>query len=385
MPSSPTSVLSRYFALEEELSGRDLPSLRQALAAVPDPRDPRGVRYPFTDLLLVFVAAVLSGARSLTMVTEWAARTHRDRPLFDRGRVPSLATVHRTAALTDPVALDTAVAAWTAARAQQAATGRALPAVAVDGKEVRGAKHAGGDRVFLMAALDQSQGTVLAQEAIGAKTNEIPHLPALLDRLGPLDGRVVTADALHTLAVQAEAIVARGGHYVLTVKANQRALRDRIASQGWSHRTPGFRAIEKAHGRTSTWEVTAQPAHDRIGFPHAAQTLRITRGRAEHGTGEKTGEQVYAITSLPPGQADAAQLAELVRGHWGIENRLHWVRDTAYREDASQVRTGNAAHIMASLRNLAINILRLAGHTNVAATLRALDHDPETVRQLTGL
>jgi len=383
MPSSPTGLLSRYFEHDREVSGLELPSLRQALSAIPDPRAMRGVRYPFTDLLLVFVAAVLSGARSLTMITEWAARAHRDRALFGYGRAPSLATIHRIAVLVDPVALDAAVAGWTTARTTMPDT--ALPAVAVDGKEVRGSKHANGERVFLMAALDHDTSIVLAQEAIGVKTNEIPHLPVLLDRLGNLEGKVITADALHTLAVQAKAIVARGGHYVFTVKANQRALRDRIASQGWSHRTPGYRAREKAHGRTSTWEAAVQPAQDWIKFPHACQTMRIIRGRAEHETGQKTGEQVYVITSLPPELAGAKELANLIRGHWGIENRLHWVRDTSYREDASQVRTGNAAHVMASLRNLAINILRLAGHTNISATLRALDHEPETVRQLTGL
>ena len=297
------------------------------------------------------------------MIREWADRTHRDRLLFGCGRAPSLAMIHRIALLVDPVGLDTAVAAWTTARTRTSDT--PLPAIAIDGKEVRGSKHANGDRVFLMAALDQADGTVLAQEAIGVKTNEIPHLPLLLDRLGSLDGKVVTIDALHTLGVQAKAIIARGGHYVFTVKANQHALRERRASQGWSRRTPGYQAREKAHGRTSTREAAVQPAQAWIGFPHAAQTMRIIRGRNEHGTENKTGELAYVITSLPPKLAGATELAELIRGHWGIENRLHWVRDTAYREDASQVRTGHAAHVMASLR--------------------ALDHEPETVRQLTGL
>lgn len=383
MPSSPTGLLSRYFDRGSPLGAEDLPSLRQTLSSVPDPRARRGVRYPFTEVLLVFVAAVLSGARSLTMITEWAARAQGQRMIFGCGRSPSLATIHRIATLVDPVALDTALAAWTTARTT--GPGRGLAAVAVDGKEVRGAKRAGGDRVFLMAALTHHQATVVAQEAIGVKTNEIPHLPILLDRLGNLDGVVITADALHTIAAQATAIVARGGHYLFTVKTNQSGLRNRIGSQGWSHRTPGYLLREKAHGRTSTWEATVALAPARIDFPHAAQTIRLLRGRAEHGSGEKTGEQVFAITSLPPHLAGARELAKLLRGHWAIENRLHWVRDTAYREDASQVRTGHGPHVMASIRNLALNIVRLAGHTNITATLRALDHHPEIVRQLTGL
>lgn len=383
MPSSPTALLARHFQAAGAPNEAELTSLRHALSVVPDPRSRRGVRYPFTDVLLVFVAAVLAGARSLTMIAEWAARAHRDQHLFRRGSTPSLSTLHRIVSMTDPVVLDSAVAAWTAGRT--AANGGGLRAIAVDGKEVRGAKRAGGERVFLMAALEHHSSAVLAQEAIDAKTNEIPHLPVLLDRLPDLDGRVITADALHTLATQAERIVARGGHYVFTVKANQPRLRDRIAAQGWSRRKTGHMVHEKAHGRTSSWEVTTAPAQAWIDFPHAAQTIRIVRGRAEHGTGQKTGEQVFAITSLPARTAGAKELAELVRGHWGIENRLHWVRDTAYLEDKSQVRTGHGAHVMASLRNLALNVLRLAGHTNITATLRALDHEPETIRRLTGL
>lgn len=383
MPSSTTHELARHFADFAAPETADLPSLRQALSAVPDPRAKRGVRYPFTDVLLVFVAAVLAGARSLTMVAEWAGRAHRNQNLFERGSIPSLATLHRIASMTDPVSLDAAVSAWTASHARAKDTG--LRAVAVDGKEVRGSKRAGGDRVFLMAALDHDSGAVLAQEAIGTKTNEIPHLPLLLTKIGDLDGVVVTADALHTLAVQAEAIVAHGGHYVFTVKGNQPRLQERIAGQGWSGLNPGHTVREKAHGRTSSWETTIRPAHARIGFPHAAQTARIIRGRAEHGSAEKTGEQVYVITSLPPALAGAQEIHDLVRGHWGIENRLHWVRDTAYNEDKSQVRMGHGAHIMATLRNLAINALRLAGQKEITATLRALDHEPELLRHLTGL
>lgn len=224
---------------------------------------------------------------------------------------------------------------------------------------------------------------------MGEKTNEIPHLPALLDKLDPtgngLDGLVITADALHTLPQQAHAITSRGGHYLFTVKANAKTLRSQIASANWAPNQPQYRTSEKAHGRTSTWEVTTLNAPARIDFPDSRQILRIQRGRAEHHTGQDTGEIVYAITSLPPEMADAAALAGLLRGHWGIENRLHWVRDTAYNEDASQVRAGHGAHVMASLRNLAISILRLAGHTNITAALRHYGRDPQRATKLTGL
>lgn len=303
----------------------------------------------------------------------------------------------------DPVTLDEVVNRWICQRAAATATGsctgdgagdgyagdsvvQRLQAVAVDGKEVRGAKHGGGSKTFLMATFDHRTGTVVGQEAVEAKTNEIPHLPVLLDRLGPLQGRVITADALHTLPQQAQAITDRGGHYLFTVKTNAKALHQNASSIGWAARTPQHRAQEKAHGRTSTWETTVACAPARLGFPKAAQIMRVQRGRLDHANPEQaTGEIVYAVTSLKAQQASPAQLAGLLRGHWGIENRLHWVCDTAYDEDTSQIRAGKSAHVMATIRNLAISVYRLAGHTNIIATLRHYGRDPQLAADLTGL
>lgn len=384
MPSSLTALAARHRETLERFTDADLPSLRAALSTVSDPRKPRGVRYGFVDLLLVCVAAVLSGAKSLTMIAEWAADAQDRKVLSDWKATPSVATLHRIVSATDPVALDTAVNGWVQQWAQTG-TGEGVQAVAVDGKEVRGAKHGAGTRVFLMAALDHHTGTVLAQEPVGDKTNEIPHLPLLLDKLQDLQNTVITADALHTLPQQAAAITARGGHYLFTVKTNARALHAHLSSVSWARHPRQYHAREKAHGRTSSWEATVLPAPARITFPAAAQIMRLQRGRTDHDTGEGTGEIVYAITSLPPGTATPAQLAGLLRGHWCIENRLHWVRDTAYAEDTSQIRTGTAAHVMAGLRNLAISIHRLAGHTNITAALRHYARDPKRAAELTGL
>ena len=382
MPSSLTSLLESHSTGGPDYGQIDVQALRAALGQVPDPRARRGVRYPFEDLLLVLVGAVFSGAKTLTMIVEWARHAAASGTLFASGKIPSLATIHRVAAGMDAEALDTAVNAWTRARVQDRG---ARPVIAVDGKEARGAKNGGGARVFLMAALDHHSGTVIGQESIGEKTNEIPHFAALMDRLGDLSGAVITADALHTQSGHAEDLHARGAHYVFTVKTNQARLRKRISTQTWSTRKPAFIQREKAHGRTTVWSVTAQRAQDWIAFPHAAQTIRLTRDRHNHATGEKSREHVFVITSLPPEQATAAEIAGYIRGHWGIENRLHWVRDTAYSEDTSQIRTGNAAHVMATLRNLAISIHRLAGTTNITSALRAAMRNPRIARNLTGL
>lgn len=390
MTSSLKTFHLRHLAVVDDFQEAELPSLYQAFTTIPDPRARRGVRYAFTELLTAIFGAVLSGSTSLTMIAEWAADTHHRRLWVGWKRAPSVATFHRVMATMDASIVDTVLTDWVRARSAHATDQHAgeapLEAIAIDGKEICGAKHGGGTKTFLMAALDHEYGTVIGQEAVDAKTNEIPHLPHLLDQLGPLNGAVITVDALHTLAQQAHAIVDRGGHYVFTVKTNARSLYQAINDVGWSRRKPQYQHIEKAHGRICSWQLTVAPAFDRIGFPHAAQVMRLHRTRDQRGhLAETSGEIVYAITSLPARQATPAQLAALLRGHWGIENRLHWIRDTAYQEDTSQVRTGTAARTMATFRNLAISILRLAGHTNITATLRAYARHPELALELTGL
>jgi predicted transposase YbfD/YdcC len=107
-----------------------------------------------------------------------------------------------------------------------------------------------------------------------------------------------------------------------------------------------------------------------LAFPHAAQAIQVRRRRRPTKGKKWSTETVYAITSLTATQTTPADLADILRGHWGIEDRLHWVRDVTYDEDRSQIRTANGPHVMASLRNLAITILRLTGTTNIAAALR---------------
>lgn len=122
-----------------------------------------------------------------------------------------------------------------------------------------------------------------------------------------------------------------------------------------------------------------QPA---LKFPHARQVARIVRQRRHGPTGRQRMQVEFVITDLTPQQANAAQLAALAREHWGIENRLHWVRDVTFAEDHSALRTGRAPAVMATLRNTAISLLRLAGHDNITATLAAIARHPERVLDL---
>lgn len=363
------------------VTAEELPSLRQALESLIDYRHKRGVRYPFIQMLLMMVCAMFSGNKSLTSITEWAAHAHGRSPILATATTPSLSTFHRLAVHVDPVALDEILHTWVRAH-RPVSTPLVL---AVDGKEARGAKNGGQPRVFLMAAMEHDSALVLGQESIGEKTNEIPHFKPLLEQIEGLNGAVITADALHTQRAHAELLHECGAHYVLTVKGNQKALLDRIKSQTWSTREAGYSEWEKAHGRTTHWSATAQPAQDWIDFPHAAQTVMLTREKTNHKTGERTCERVYLITSLRPEQASAADLAAYIRGHWGIENKLHWVRDESMGEDKSQIRTGNAPHVMASLRNLVLALHRLTGSPSIAKAMRAAGRDPQIARNLTGL
>ena len=195
------------------------PGLLEYLALVPDPRDPRGVRHTLTSLLLAAVAAVLAGARSFAAVGEWVADAppqvlaclgvRRD-PLTGRFEPPDEATIRRVLEAVDAAALDAAVGSWLASRLSAADQGQdrrrgGRRAVAVDGKTVRGTRHASSDgqAVHLLAVIDQQAGAVLGQASVDGKTNEITRFAPLLEPLD-LAGTVVTADALHTQREHAE-------------------------------------------------------------------------------------------------------------------------------------------------------------------------------------
>ncbi|HTE68082.1 MAG TPA: transposase [Actinomycetes bacterium] len=122
-----------------------------------------------------------------------------------------------------------------------------------------------------------------------------------------------------------------------------------------------------------------------VRLPHAAQVLVADRHVTDLAGGSGSTEVAYAVTSLGSTQADAARLAGLLRGQWSIENRLHWVRDVVFAEDHSRVRTANGPQVMASLRNLVIGLLRLAGHAKIARALRWIARNPARALALLGV
>jgi predicted transposase YbfD/YdcC len=227
----------------------------------------------------------------------------------------------------------------------------------VDGKTLRKSGPAGAQK-HLLAVLDQHTGTVIGQVDVDGKTDEITRFKPLLDRLD-LTGALVTADALHTQREHARWLVdTKNSANLFTVKNNQPGLRRQLKKLPWSK----------------------VPVQDET----ATQALRIRRRRLNLMTGRWSTVTVYALTNLSAGQATPAESADWLRGHWTIEV-LHHIRDVTYAEDASQVRTRNAPRAMATLRNTAISLLRLAGVTTIAKALRHNARDPHRPLQYLGI
>ncbi|WP_327285634.1 ISAs1 family transposase [Streptomyces sp. NBC_01205] len=205
-------------------------------------------------------------------------------------------------------------------------------------------------------------------------------MPCLAALLEPYDltGVTVTADALHTQRDHARFLVEeKKAHYLLVVKANQPELHRRLRSLPWKDVTARRYDREIGHGRRETRATRALTVTDLgLDFPHAAQAVRILRHRTDLKSGKCTRQTIYAITDLCSHQASPQRLGQLARSQWTIENRLHFVRDTAFGEDASKIHTGHGPENMATLRNLAINTLREHGHRNIAAGLRHVSYDP---------
>jgi predicted transposase YbfD/YdcC len=372
------------------------PGLLAYLAAVPDPRDPRGVRHRLVSVLAVAVCAVLAGARSFTAIGEWAA----DAPpevlaalgvRADPWRVltpPDEATVRRVLTDIDGDALDEAIGGWLRYLAppppppvvEPPTPRQAWPAVAVDGKTLCGSGRPGG-QVHLLAAADHTSRAVLGQVQVDGKSNEITAFQPLL---GPLDltRHVVTADAMHTQREHVDFLVTvKHAAYVCIVKRNQPHLYKQLKTLPWRQVPVADHTREQGHGRDEIRRLQVITVDD-LPFPHAVQAIRVTRRtKALKGKGWRT-VTVYAVTNLTGLQASPQHLADYIRGHWTIE-ALHHIRDVTYAEDASQVRTGTAPRAMASLRNLAIGILRHRGWTNTAQALR--HHARNPWRPLTAL
>jgi predicted transposase YbfD/YdcC len=264
---------------------------------------------------------------------------------------------------------------------------RELHGVAVDGKSLRGAIQPDGRAVHLLSALTHTERVVIAQQEVDHKTNEIKLFRPLLEDLD-IEGALVTADAMHTQDDHARFLVEeKMAQFLLIVKENQPSLYNEVGCRSVEKFSEPYTETCKGHGRIESRSIRVSGTPEGlVEFPHVAQVLWIEREVHDAKTKElRFKETVLAVTSASAKLAGPKRLLRASREHWGIENGLHWVRDTTMREDASKVRSGSAPRALATLRNLVISVLRLAGATNIAKSLRSVGRRPEHAFTLLGL
>ena len=370
------------------------PVLLDLLAEIPDFRQAQGRRHPLSAILALSIAAMLCGYRSYGAIAEWGRNygTEMLRALgFTHDTAPCAATLNTVLRGLDTAAVERLLGEWAeGVLAATAAPPDTLEAIAIDGKTLRGSRRQRAPGAHLLSALGHRLGLTLGQQAVADKTNEIGAISDVLGAL-MLQNRVITMDALLTQQKVAQTIVDGGGDYVMIVKGNQPTLHEEIATlfaapQLVAETLQRAATLDIGHGRIEQRKITTSSAL--CGYSNwngLAQVFAIERQVTLKQSGEERAEIVYGVTSLSRERASAAQVLELVRHHWHIENKSHWVRDVTFDEDRSQVRVGSIPQVMAALRNTAIGLMRVAGETNIAAACRRFAAQPWSALALIGI
>lgn len=337
--------------------------LADVFVTITDPRQAGKVEHDLVELLVVAVNAVLVGADTFVEIELWANEKldWLRRYLKLEHGIPSHDTFGRLFGVIDPDEFEAAFRRWVSG---------ILPAlgadavVAIDGKTSRRSGKMDATPLHLVSAFAAGAGLVLGQRATAEKSNEKTAIPQLLATLA-LDGCIVTIDAMGTQANIAQAIRERGAHYILSAKDNQPKLADSIREFFTIFKTNPAKTphdfaetVEKDHGRI---EVRRCFAFDQLDclhkperWPDLASFIVIESERTIKG---KTSiEQRLYISSLAP---DANRIAAAIRSHWAVENRLHWCMDVVFADDQMRARTGHAAHNLAVLRHITLNLIRL--------------------------
>jgi len=358
--------------IDPTLPTPSLPSLVAHFGCLPDPRLNRTKDHKLIDLLVIAICTLLCGGESFNDMEEFGQAKHAWFKTFLElpAGIPSHDTFNRLFAALDPKQFLECFLRWT----QSLRTAIAGEIVAIDGKALRRAVKRGQPAKYIVNAWARQNGLVLGQLKVADKSNEITAVPQLLRAL-ELAGCIVTVDAMGCQKKIAREIVEADADYVLALKGNQETvheevksyLDDAIARQ--AHLSPpkattGFvteldysETIEKDHGRI---EIRRYWHSDRLNwFADRGKWEKLTSVGVVESVREVDGEtkieRRYYLSSLARG---VKCFAAAVRGHWGVENQLHWVLDVCFGEDQSRARTGYAAENLATLRRLALNILR---------------------------
>ena len=337
--------------------------LADVFVSIQDPRQAAKVEHDLVELLVVAVNAVLVGADTFVEIELWA----REKLEWLRGYlrlthgIPSHDTFGRMFGLIDAEQFEAAFRRWVSSL---------LPAlggeiVAIDGKTSRRSGGVEATALHLVSAFAAGAGLILGQRATAEKSNEITAIPELLSTLA-LAGCTVTIDAMGTQTAIAAAIQDRGADYVLAVKDNQPKLAESIEDFWRSFRahpavhTPHSFAqtVEKDHGRLETRRCYVFDQLECLDQPQQWQGMRCFAVlESERTIGDKTtGERRLYISSLAP---DAQSICHAIRSHWAVENRLHWCMDVSFNDDQMRARTKAAAHNLAVLKHITLNLIRL--------------------------
>lgn len=354
--------------------------LLEHFSRIEDPRDERRILHPLPEILLLVVCGTMADCDDYENIAAWGA-AHLP---FLRRHLPYAHGVPGERWLTilmnriDPALFSAAFTAWVRATFP----GRA-DFVAIDGKTSRRShdRRAGTAPIHLVSAFATTSRLVLAQEAVPDKANELAAIPVLLDRLGEnggLAGALVSIDAIATNPTIAAAIRGQGADYLLAVKANQPTLRAELevafaVGDGADH----HHDLDKGHGRVEERHVSVIREVDWLSgtrrfpgemrLPDVAAIVRVHT--TAHIADRTRTDTRYFISSAP---LTAERAADAVRGHWGIENRLHWVLDVLFKDDLSRLRTGHGAKNMAVVRHFALNLIRAANDQKSLKTRRKM-------------
>lgn len=335
---------------------------------VEDPRLQRGRRHRLLDIMVIAVCAVVCGSRGWTDIEEWGEAHEKWLRTFLKlpHGIPSADTFARVFSIINGEEFERCFSKW--AQAVNEASGGKL--IAIDGKTIRRSFNAAAQKcaIHLVSAWSIENQVVLAQVKVSEKSNEITAIPRLLDLLN-LKGTTVTIDAMGCQRDIALRIVDKGGDYVFSLKGNQETIHEEVIEFFENGRKSDFKEINH-----DTWEIT-EKGHGRIEERFYLQTGEVNwmedKGKwkglssiglvdAKRIVGEKVSSETrYFLSSLPQ---DAEKFAKAVRGHWSIENGLHWCLDVVMQEDQSRIRIKNAAENFSVLRRIALNLLKKAPH-----------------------
>lgn len=343
-------------------------SLIDHFAALQDPRQSWKVLFPLPEVLLVVLCGTLAGAEDFVEIRRWG-EMHQEflrRLLPFKAGVPSHDTLNDVINAIDGGLFAQCFTAWVEDLREPTPATAAPEIVAIDGKTSRRTHDRGKDRgpLHLVSAWASSQRLVLGQQACEAKSNEITAIPLLLERLA-LTGALVTIDAMGTQTKIAQAVLDRGGDYLLALKDNQTSLYDEVrrylddpSAKHHSH----FETTDGDHGRIEVrrhvvshevdWLTTARRFPGEPRFPGLG-AIAMVEAEVER-NGSFSLERRYYLSSMP---LDAKLFAYAVRCHWHVENRLHWVLDVVFHEDLSRLRSGAGPQNMATVRHMAMNLL----------------------------